>query len=42
MPYAIEVKAGQEYWLCVCGRAEQAYVMAHTKPPTKYQANLRP
>jgi CDGSH-type Zn-finger protein len=21
MPYAIEVKAGQEYWLCVCGKS---------------------
>ena len=21
MPYAIQVKAGQDYWLCVCGKS---------------------
>ncbi|KXW56218.1 CDGSH iron-sulfur domain-containing protein [Ferrovum sp. PN-J185] len=21
MPYAIEVKAGQEYWFCTCGKS---------------------
>ena len=21
MPYAIEVKEGQEYWLCTCGKS---------------------
>lgn len=42
MPYAIEVKQGQEYWLCTCGKSGTGLCNgSHTgsdKTPSQFMA----